>query len=194
MDCSMPGFPVHHQLPELTQTHVHRVGDVIQQSHPLLSPSPLAFNLSQHRGLFPMSQFASGVHSIGVSASVLPMNIQDWSPLGWTGWISLQSKGLLRVFSNTTVQKRQFFGIQLSLYIIPLKLPILLFISLKQASIKLMPKEHMWKGVCLKICVFLLCLAVLGLCCCASPSSAVKGRATLHLWCAVFSVQRFLLL
>ena len=52
MDCSMPGFPVHHQLPELTQTHVHRVGDVIQQPHPLLSPSPLAFNLSQHRGLF----------------------------------------------------------------------------------------------------------------------------------------------
>ena len=52
MDCSTPGFPVHHQLPELTQTHVHRVSDAIQPSHPLLSPSPPAFNLSQHRGLF----------------------------------------------------------------------------------------------------------------------------------------------
>ena len=66
---------------------------------------------------FPMSQlFAWGGQSIGVSASasVLPMNTQDWSPLGWTGWISLQSKGLSRVFSNTTVQKHQFFGSQLS--------------------------------------------------------------------------------
>ena len=69
-------------------------------------------------GSFQMSQlFASGGHNIGVSAStsVLPMNTQDWSPLGWTGWISLQSKGLSRVFSNTTVQKHQLFSIQLSL-------------------------------------------------------------------------------
>ena len=69
-------------------------------------------------GSFPMSQlFASGGQSIGVSAStsVLPMNTQDWSPLGWTGWISLQSKGLSRVFSNNTVQKHQLFGTQLSL-------------------------------------------------------------------------------
>ena len=69
-------------------------------------------------GSFQMSQlFASGCQSIGVSASasVLPMNIQDWFPLGWTGWISLQSKGLSRVFSNTTVQKHQFFGAQPSL-------------------------------------------------------------------------------
>ena len=68
-------------------------------------------------GSFPMSQFStSGGQSIGVSASasVLPMNTQDWSPLGWTGWISLQSKGLSRVFSNTTVQKHQFLGTQLS--------------------------------------------------------------------------------
>ena len=66
-------------------------------------------------GSFPMSQlFASGGPSTGVSAStsVLPMNTQDWSPLGWTGWISLQSKGLSRVFSNTTVQKHQIFGAQ----------------------------------------------------------------------------------
>ena len=69
-------------------------------------------------GSFQMRQFfASGSQSIGVSASasVLPMNTQDWFPLGWTGWISLQSKGLSRVFSNTTVQKQQFFGAQLSL-------------------------------------------------------------------------------
>ena len=68
---------------------------------------------------FPMSQFfASCGQSIGVSASasVLPMNIQDWFPLGWTGWISLQSKGFSRVFSNTTVQKHQFFSAQLSLW------------------------------------------------------------------------------
>ena len=67
---------------------------------------------------FPMRPlFTSGGQSIGVSASasILPMNTQDWSPLGWTGWISLQSKGLSRVFSNTTVQKHQFFGAQLSL-------------------------------------------------------------------------------
>ena len=114
MDCSTPGFPVHHQLLKLTQTHV---GDAIQPSHPLSSPSPPAFNVSQHRS-FPMSQFfASGGQGIEVSASasVLPMNIQDCFPLGWTGWISLQSKGLSRVFSNTTVQKHQFFGAQLSL-------------------------------------------------------------------------------
>ena len=83
-------------------------------------------------GSFPMSQlFTWGGQSIGVSASasVLPMNTQDWSPPGWTGWISLQSKGLSRVFSNTTVQKHQFFGTQLSsqsnshIYIWPLEKP-----------------------------------------------------------------------
>ena len=81
--------------------------------HPL-SSCPQSFPAS---GSFQMSQlFASGSRSIGVwaSASVLPMNTQDWSPLGWTGWISSQSKGLSRVFSNTTVQKHQFFGSQLS--------------------------------------------------------------------------------
>ena len=78
MDCSMPGFPVHHQLPELAQTHIHGVSDAIQPSQPLLSPSPPNFNLSQS-GSFLMSQFfASGGQSIGASASasVLPMNIQ----------------------------------------------------------------------------------------------------------------------
>ena len=88
--------------------------------HPAISSSVVPFSCPQSfpaSGSFPMSQlFASGGQSIGVSASVsvLPMNTQDWSPLGWTGWISLQSKGLSRVFSNTTVQKHQFFGAQLS--------------------------------------------------------------------------------
>ena len=109
---------VHHQLPEFAQTHVHWVGDAIQPAHPLSSPSPPALNLSQHQGLFKwVSSSHQGAKVLGVTAStsVLPMNTQDWSPLGWTGWISLQSKGLSRVFSNTTVQKHQFFGTQLSL-------------------------------------------------------------------------------
>ena len=113
MNRSRPGLPVHHQLPEFTQTHVHRVGDAIQPSHPLSSPSPPAPNPSQHQGLFQWVNSTWGGQRIGVlaSASVLPMNIQDWSPLELTGWISLQSKGLSRVFFNTTVQKHQFFGI-----------------------------------------------------------------------------------
>ena len=90
--------------------------------HPTISSSVIPFSSCPQSfpemGSFQMSQFfASGGQSIGVSAStsVLPMNTQDWSPLGWTGWISLQSKGLSRVFSNTTVQKHQFFGTRLSL-------------------------------------------------------------------------------
>ena len=90
--------------------------------HPTISSSVVPFSSCPQSfpasGSFQMSQlFASGGQSIGVSAStsVLPMNNQDWSPLGWTGWISLQSKGLSRVFSNTTVQKHQFLGPQLSL-------------------------------------------------------------------------------
>ena len=117
MDCSTPGFPVHHQLPEPTQTHLHWVGDAIQPSHPLF-PLLLLPSIFPSIRIFQMNQlFASGGQSIGVSAlaSILPMNTQDWSALGWTGWISLQSKGLSRVFSNTTVQKHQLFGTQLSL-------------------------------------------------------------------------------
>ena len=90
--------------------------------HPTISSSFIPFysclQCFPASGSFPMSQlFTSGGQSIGVSAStsVLPMNTQDCSPLGWTGWISLQSKGLSRVFSNTTVQKYQFFSAQLSL-------------------------------------------------------------------------------
>ena len=90
--------------------------------HPTISSSVVPFSSSLQSfpasKSFPMSQFfTSGRQSIGVSASasVLPRNIQDWFPLGWTGWISLQSRALSRVFSNTTVQKHQFFGTQLSL-------------------------------------------------------------------------------
>ena len=92
-----------------------------QWCHPTILSSVIPFSRLQSSpasGSFPMSQvFALGGQSNGVSASasVLPMNIQDWSPLGWTGWTSLQSKGLSRVFSNTTAQKHQFFGAQLSL-------------------------------------------------------------------------------
>ena len=116
MDCSTLGLPVRHQLLELAQTHVHPVGDASQPSHPLSSPSPPAFNLAQHQSLQMSQFFTSGGQSIAVAAtaSVLPMNIQDWFPLGWTDWISLQSKGLSRVFSNTTIQKHQFFCAQLS--------------------------------------------------------------------------------
>ena len=214
MNCSTPGLPVHHQLLEVTQTHVHWVSDAIQPSHPLSSPFPHGINILQNllwemlplwdsyskmgneketynfvtevleilssvqishsvmsdslrphepqhtrppclsptpgahpnpcpscrwchptisssvvpfsscpqsfpsSGSFQMSQlFASSGQNTGVSAStsVLTKNTQDWSPLGWTGWISLKSKGLSRVFSNTTVQKHQFFSSQLSL-------------------------------------------------------------------------------
>ena len=118
MDCSPPDLPVHHQLPEFTQTHVHWVGDAIQPSHPLSSPSPPDLSLSQHQGLFKWvssSHQVAKVLGVSTSTSVLPVNTQDWSPLGWTGWISLQCKGLSRVFSNTTLQKHQFFSTQLSL-------------------------------------------------------------------------------
>ena len=115
MNYSTPGFPVYHQLSELTQTHVYRLGDAIQPSQPLWSPSPPAFNPSQHQGLFQFFVWGGQRTGVSASASVLPMNSQDWSPLGWTGWISLQSKGLSRVFSNTTVQKHQFFCTWLSL-------------------------------------------------------------------------------
>ena len=112
MDCSTPDLPVLHQLPGITQSHLHWVGDAILPlilCHPLLLP-PSVFPRNM---VIQMSQFSSGGQSIGVSASasVLPVNIQDWFPLGWTGLISLLSKGLSRAFSNTTVP---FFIVQLS--------------------------------------------------------------------------------
>ena len=118
MDCSILYFPVHHQLLELAQTHVHQLGDVIQPSHPLSSPS--AYHLSQHQGLF---QWVISSYQV---ARVLELQLQhhsfqwifrtDWFHLGLTGLISMLSKGLPRVFSNTTVQKHQFFSTQLSLW------------------------------------------------------------------------------
>ena len=108
MDCSIPGFPALHYLPEFAQTHVHWVDDAIQPSHPLLSllllpsifPSIWSFSVSW--------LFVSSDQSIGDSASVLPMNVQGWFPLGLTGLISLLSKGLPKVFSSTTAQKHHF--------------------------------------------------------------------------------------
>ena len=117
MDCSTPGFPVLHHLPEFAQIHVHWVSDASQPSHPLLPPSPPAFNLSQHQGFFPVSQlFASGGQSVGASASALPMNIQGWFPLGLTLLISLLPKGFSRAVSSTTIWKHQFFRAQPSLW------------------------------------------------------------------------------
>ena len=116
MDCSTPDFPVHHQLLELAQTHVHWVGDAIQPSHPVSSPLLLP-------SIFPSIRIFSNESVLCIrwpkfgasaSASVLPKNLQDWFPICLTGLISLQSKGLSRVFSNTTVLKHQFFGAQLS--------------------------------------------------------------------------------
>ena len=115
MNCSTPGLAVHHKLPKFTQTHVHWVSNAIQPSHPLSSPSPPAFNLSQHQGLL------KRVSSLHQAAKILEFQLQHQSSqwifrtdLGWTGFISLQFKGLSRVFSNTTVQKHQFFSAQLS--------------------------------------------------------------------------------
>ena len=126
MNCSTPGFSVHHYLPEFAQTSVHWVSDAIQSSHRCsvarFSPCPQFFPAS---GSFPVSRlFISSSQSTGVSASesVLPMNIQGWFPLGLTGLIPLQSKGLSRVFSNSKVQNLAsvlqcsvlFFMVQLS--------------------------------------------------------------------------------
>ena len=124
MDCSTPGFPVYHQLPELAQTHVYWVGDAIQPSHPLSSSSPPALNLSQHQGLF---KWVSSSHQLAkvLDFSISPSNeYSGLISLGWTGWISLQSKGLSRVFSKnkkgvfsrTTIWKHQFFCTQPSLW------------------------------------------------------------------------------
>ena len=119
MNCSTPGFPVHHQLLELAQTHVPS----IWWCHPIISSSVILFSSCLQSfpasGSFQMSQFfASGGQSIGVSAStsVLPMNIQVWFPLGMTGLSSLLFKGFSRVFSNTTDRKHKFFSAQLSLW------------------------------------------------------------------------------
>ena len=118
IDSSMPGFPLHHQVSELAQTHVHWVADAIQPFHPLSSPSHPPSILPSIMVFSNESVLRIRCQSIeaSASASVLPINIQDWFPLGLTGLISLQYQGFSRVFSNTTVQKHQFFGAQLPLY------------------------------------------------------------------------------
>ena len=116
MNHSMPGLPVHHQLLEFTQTHVHWVGDAIQPSHPLSSPSPPAPNPSQHQGLF---KWVNTLHEV---AKVLEFQLQHQS-FQWTPRTDLLYNGLVGspwgprdspVFSNTTIQKHQFFSVQLS--------------------------------------------------------------------------------
>ena len=114
MDCSTPGFPGTN-----SQSLFKLIESVMPFSH-LIVCHPLSSRLQSflEYGSFPMSWFfVSGGQSIGVSASasVLTMNIQDWFPLGWTGWTSLRSKGLSKVFSNTIVKNNQFFGTQLSI-------------------------------------------------------------------------------
>ena len=123
MDCSTPGFPVLHYLPEFTQAHIHWVGDAIQLSHPAIpfSSCPQSFPASES---FPMSYlFTSGGQSIGVSAStsILPMNTQDWFPLGWKGWLDLLAvqrthESLLQHHSSkaSILQHSPFFTVQLS--------------------------------------------------------------------------------
>ena len=118
MNCSTPGFPVLYYLLAFTKTHIHWISDAIEPSLPL-APFSSCHQSFPALGSLSVSQlFASGGQNIGASASasVPPMNIQDWFPLGWTGWISLQPKGLSRVFSTTTVQKHQFFSAQPSLW------------------------------------------------------------------------------
>ena len=117
MDCSTKGFLIHHHSKNLLK--LMSIESVIPSNHLILCCSLLLLpSIFPKSGSFPMSQFfTSGGQRIGVSASlsVFPMNIQDWFPLELTGWISLHSKGLLRVFSNTTIQKDQFFSTRLPL-------------------------------------------------------------------------------
>ena len=118
-----PWTTAHQAYLSITNSQVYSTSSPLSRwCHPTISSPVVPFSSCLQSfpasGTFQISQlFASGGQSIGVwaSTSVFPMNTQDWSPLGWTGWISLQSKGFSRVFSNTTVQKHQFFGAQLSL-------------------------------------------------------------------------------
>ena len=117
MNRSTPGLPIQHQLPEFTQTHVYRVGD--GSNHlifccPLLLLPPIPPSIRVFSNESALHIRWPNYWSFSFT-SVLPMNTQDWSPLGWTGWICLQSKEPSRVFSNTTVQKHQFLSAQLSL-------------------------------------------------------------------------------
>ena len=117
-NCSTSGFPCPSLSPGICSNSVHWVNDGIQPSHPLLPPSPPALNLPAS-GSFPMSWlFQSGgqMISTSASASVLPMNIQSWFPLGLTGLVSLLTKRLLSIFTSITILKHQFFSAQSSLW------------------------------------------------------------------------------
>ena len=116
MDCSTPGFPVHHQLLKLTQIHVHQVSDVIQQSHSLYSPPLATFNLSQHEGIFQRVSFSLQVAKIwSVSFSISPSNEHSGLISFRMDWFHLLAvQGTLKSLLQTIVQKHQFFGTQLS--------------------------------------------------------------------------------
>ena len=117
MDCSMPGLPVHHQLLESTQTHVHWACDAIQPSHPLSSPSPLTFSISQHQGLFKWLVLCIRTPKYwSFSFNISPSNEYSGLISFRMDWLDLLAvQGTLKSLSNTTVQKHQFFGAQLSL-------------------------------------------------------------------------------
>ena len=120
MDCSTPAFPVLLYLLEFAQTHVHWVSDAIQLFHPLLSPFPSAFNLSQHQGLFQWVSSSNQVAKVlefQLQHQFLPMNTQDWSPLGWTGWISLNREEI--GISGNLCQKVQLDLIETGTWTMP---------------------------------------------------------------------------
>ena len=143
MNCSTPGFLVLHCLSEFAHIHIHGVGDAIQPPYPLLPPSLPAPTLLQHEGLFQWVSSSQQVAKVlEYSASVLPMNIQGWFPLGLTGLISLMSKGLSRVFSSTTVQKHQSFNSQLSSGLISFRLTGLISLKPFKRPQNTWPKNH----------------------------------------------------
>ena len=160
----MPGFPVLHCLPKFAQTHVHWVSDAIQpfSSSVDLFSCPQPFPAS---GSFPISQlFASGDQSIRASASVLSMNLQCWFPLGLIGLISLLAKGHARVFSSTTVQKHEFFGVQPSLW----------------SNSHIHPYIHDYWTWLFSPCPMI----VRGLCVLAAPHEPCEGRVRVSQLCA----------
>ena len=146
MNCSTPGFPILHCLPEFAQTYVHWINDAIQPFHPLLSLYPPALNLSQLQSLSNESALQSSSQSIGSSASVsvLPVNIQGWFPLGLTDLISLLFQGHSKVFSSTTIWNCRSFGAQPSLWSnshictflrgLLIRIPLILLINLRKIN------------------------------------------------------------
>ena len=159
MDCSTPGFPVLHYLPEFAQTCFHWVYDAIQPFHPLSPPSP-ALNLSQHQSLAVSRLFAS-VGQSRASASVLPMNIQGWFPLGLTSLISLMSKGLSIIFSRLKASYPQFKRISSSVLSL-LYGPMVLWLSAMSENHYFLP---LMRETSLKITVAILAHCISSLNC-----------------------------